>query len=490
MDEMLILLNARSFSIDSNIRFGEEFARVYAAHEDFVEQINQSIKCQKKYKEEINALIERAKKSPNNYVSLKTEIDKKLNNDERLNHTLKMIEAFKSQQTSACDDYNIKLSDFNVAIANIAKIVHEENLNIVILGKRGAGKSSFINCLFDLNNFEEKAVPTDVDECTKVPSPYNLTAFIAKSTHNKTNSTESPQIIIWDYPGVGTSNFPIKEYKSTLSHMPFDAVIYLYANSCSEMDMEILDVIKDKNVFLVRSRVDEILTDQDREKVDQIDDESYQQMREEIDSMWKKYKQKIMKDTSVSEFLKNHFQESIDKFYGISCLNQYRKYFDFQLLMSDVIEKIPSQKVGSLMAHLQIKSSIMFAVKHKKLLELCPIWALYLVNLKNNNDYLTMMRMIVSKLVEIRVIFGLDESVGDDLIKEFLNLIPFDRDVNMSSLLEENLFELSILSTISRNDIQKLLIDNKEEILLFNNLFKGAVDKCFAESLLYIITCE
>ena len=71
-------------------------------------------------------------------------------------------------------------------------------INIALIGPSGSGKSSLINALLGLNANDDGAAAIGCNECTTVAQRYR---------HPINN-----QLVLTDLPGVGSRDFPQKNY--------------------------------------------------------------------------------------------------------------------------------------------------------------------------------------------------------------------------------------------------------------------------------------
>ena len=95
-------------------------------------------------------------------------------------------------------------------------------LNIGVIGSSGAGKSSFINAIRDLEGDDDGAAPVGVTEQTKVPTPY---------CH-----PNNAMMQLWDLPGVGTQSFPKESYLKKIGFKEFDFFLVLASVRFTELD--------------------------------------------------------------------------------------------------------------------------------------------------------------------------------------------------------------------------------------------------------------
>uniref|UniRef100_A0A3Q3FGY5 IRG-type G domain-containing protein n=1 Tax=Labrus bergylta TaxID=56723 RepID=A0A3Q3FGY5_9LABR len=100
-------------------------------------------------------------------------------------------------------------------------------LNIAVTGETGSGKSTFVNAIRGIDNKDEKAAATGCVETTMevtVPHP------------------NYPNVIFWDLPGIGSTNYPAAKYLKMVGFEKFDFFIII--------SME-------KKFYFVRSKIDD-----------------------------------------------------------------------------------------------------------------------------------------------------------------------------------------------------------------------------------------
>ncbi|KAL2078371.1 hypothetical protein ACEWY4_026056 [Coilia grayii] len=124
-------------------------------------------------------------------------------------------------------------------------------LNIAVTGVTGAGKSSFVNALRGVQDYEEGAAPTGVEETTMTPIMYRHPTM--------------PNVNIWDLPGIGTENFKASEYIKNVNLNTYDFFFILTSTRLHEHDIMLAKEIKKnkKNFYFIRTKVDQ---DVDAEK--------------------------------------------------------------------------------------------------------------------------------------------------------------------------------------------------------------------------------
>ncbi len=208
----LAKLKARKFLIEANIMFGKDFLDNNLNDITKTNEISNLTEQQTNYKKEVDSLAKIindrcSKNNPNGKEILdfakKPEI---LLGDSRNNSLIIKLHELNQNKIELDIDHNI--NDTMTELSKIKDKVSQEKINIVVIGKRGSGKSSFINEFFDKHNFEENVVETNEVECTLNPKIYDYRYFYSNMTENEHYN----RIRIWDFPGAGTENFPLEEY--------------------------------------------------------------------------------------------------------------------------------------------------------------------------------------------------------------------------------------------------------------------------------------
>jgi len=459
-------LRARSFSIQSNLEFGQEFLKKLEKTPKTLEECQKLIQDQIEYKNEVDkAIKERAR------IQQKESLLK----DKRNNALLKRINEIKRDSHLGNININTKVDDLNVEASNLIKQVDDENINIAVIGRRGMGKSSFINSFFNISNFADNAIPTDETECTLEPKIYRKESFGIISSSNV------DRIQIWDYPGVGTDRFPLEEYKEIVQHLPVDAFMFLYHPRFAEHDNQILDLLKDENkpFFLLRTKADLDVELGDKVSI------------EELSEKWPELREKSKQDSSVKDFLEQNQLEK-SKFYFISCMSENRDYFDFPLLLTDLLHIIPKEKVSYLLLNLQVKSTEFFLVKHLKLKEMFPNWIKAGV-IAFENDQNSLVSFMGSKIFEIHLVFGVEasllENIGDqEILSEYasdLSSMNFTL-IELKSSLVSCLFDLPPM-----NKITELLLKKHHTIAkLLEGLFTKISEQCCNQAIATVLLME
>lgn len=465
LDDLENRLSARFYSIQVNINFGEQFVNYQSEGDsEYKKNLRESIEEQERYKKDVEEMRQRVQTFQKHCANRTDQDDAKLEAkllqagenllaDKRLNTTLTLINEHRLKSDL---DLDSKLSDFDESVVELSTRTETENINIVILGKRGAGKSSFINTIFGVNSFDPIAIPTGSNECTLEPKAYTASSFVQRNVANaqqSANNSLSDKFVIWDYPGVGTHRFPISEYQVVIPILPVDAYIYLYDGRLAQYDVDLVSKIKKKIVFLVRTKADTFF-DVFKYINDDDEDENAELVRKWIDDEWQRVKTRTRDtDPSIQKQLENLDEDLVSKkFYMISCQNDYREFYDFALLMSDLAQKIPGEKIDFLIMNLKLKSSAWFYVKALILQSQISTWIPIILHEMNTNGPEVMCKAIIKKIIEIGLIFGIEPNL--DAIDDIIMNVFDETDVSdqLSSL--KNYIVDSDLSTVCVNDLR------------------------------------
>ncbi|XP_061599541.1 interferon-inducible GTPase 5-like [Cololabis saira] len=161
-------------------------------------------------------------------------------------------------------------TDPAAAAEKIKDHVEKENkipLNIGITGESGSGKSSFVNAFRGMSNADEGAAPTGCVETTKHVTAYPHPRY--------------PHMVLWDLPGVGTTNFPVDKYLELVAFKKFDFFIIISHTRFRENDVKLAQAMKKmgKKFYFVRSKIDNDLRSEARSKRDFSAEKTLKQVR-------------------------------------------------------------------------------------------------------------------------------------------------------------------------------------------------------------------
>ncbi|XP_055368532.1 interferon-inducible GTPase 5-like isoform X2 [Betta splendens] len=211
-------------------------------------------------------------------------------------------------------------NDFATAAAKIQEYLDEQDniaLNIAITGESGSGKSTFVNAIRGVDNKDKEAAPTGCVETTKAVTPYPHPNY--------------PNVTVWDLPGVGTTNFPVKKYLEHVGFEKYDFFIIISQTRFSENDANLAKKIKqmEKNFYFVRSKIDADLYSEKESKREFNE-------KQTLDSIKKNCTEGLQKlgVAAPQVFLVSNFK-----------LHQ----FDFHLLQNTLQRELPAHKKTTLL---------------------------------------------------------------------------------------------------------------------------------------------
>lgn len=152
-------------------------------------------------------------------------------------------------------------------IREYLEIPYNVPLKIAITGESGSGKSSFVNAFREINENDENAAPTGVEETTTEVKEYPHPNY--------------PNFIFSDLPGIGTTKFPAKKYLKLIEFKKFDFFIIISADRFSENDANLAKEINKmkKKFYFVRSKIDSDVRNEQRKK-DFNEEKTLAQIRE------------------------------------------------------------------------------------------------------------------------------------------------------------------------------------------------------------------
>ncbi|XP_052598722.1 interferon-inducible GTPase 1-like [Peromyscus californicus insignis] len=229
-----------------------------------------------------------------------------------------------SQETTCLIQFHLKRGNIQGAhsvISDALKNIDNAPINIAVTGESGAGKSSFINTLRGVGHEEEDAAEVGVVETTKWRTPYKHPKF-------KT-------LTLWDLPGIGTVNFPPKDYLEKVEFQEYDFFIIVSATRFTKLELDLAKAIRfmKKNYYFVRTKVDTDLDNEKKSKPRTFD-------REKILQQIRSY--------CVNTFHQNSMEAP--EIFLIS--NNHLSDYDFPVLMDTLIKDLPAEKRHNFMLSL------------------------------------------------------------------------------------------------------------------------------------------
>ncbi|KAL8219492.1 UNVERIFIED_CONTAM: hypothetical protein K2H54_025722 [Gekko kuhli] len=125
-----------------------------------------------------------------------------------------------------------------------APVLQKNTVDIAITGISGAGKSSLVNALRGLSDYNEEAAKTGVMQTTMEPEGYPHSTF--------------PDVTIWDLPGIGTPDFKAEKYLERVNYNKYDFFIIVASNRFTVYDIQLSQAIQKvkKKFYYVWSKMD------------------------------------------------------------------------------------------------------------------------------------------------------------------------------------------------------------------------------------------
>ena len=117
-------------------------------------------------------------------------------------------------------------------------------LNIGVTGACGTGKSTFINTMRGLEPTMTGSAAVGVNETTSKVKAYP--------------DPRNENFVLSDLPGIGTPNFPQKDYLKKVGFEKFDFFLIICSNRFTENDLLLAKQIKEqgKTFYFIRSKID------------------------------------------------------------------------------------------------------------------------------------------------------------------------------------------------------------------------------------------
>nr|XP_048275013.1 interferon-inducible GTPase 1-like [Myodes glareolus] len=201
----------------------------------------------------------------------------------------------------------------NSVIRDALKNIDNIPINVAITGEFGAGKSSLINALMGVGPEDEGAAEVGVVPTTMRSTPYK---------HPKIQT-----LTLWDLPGIGTLNFPPKDYLEKVNFQVYDFFIIVSATRFTKLELDLAKAITfmKKNYYLVRTKVDR---DLDNEKKCNPLTFDREKTLHQIRSMY------------VNTFIENNMDAP--QIFMVS--NMYLSDYDFPVLMDTLVKDLSAQR--------------------------------------------------------------------------------------------------------------------------------------------------
>ena len=481
LEACLAKLEARLFSIDHNLSFGTDFKEKKANQldADKIRNLDAALAEQRVYRAKVESIATEIKRIIESKSSIKMSSSKErelkklmttateILNSEANNRLMKHIKSLEEPSTEI--DIDSKIEDLNRELHEATKVEGSE-ITIVVLGKRGVGKSTFVNYIRGKNSFLQ-GEDSSIAETGSVQTTFIARAFYFDATKTKNGESKKQDIKIWDYPGVGTREFPKEEYLQVIDSMPVDAYLYLFKNQLSEDDIEILNAIVESNktVFLIQTNADGFI----------LDDESELDLEEVRELVKKKWPQ--VREKAFDEYKKNQQIASCDKikYYLISCKYLFlNDLFDFDKLFLDLAYSMPKSKMDNFISTLQAKSIMIFKIKYGVIKNFIPDWALrgaILDSLDNGSG--TVEGFKVHQLHLIHRLFGVEliSSQIDDLLCQIMKI---DTNYSVQDFVIECLKLKLANASFDKKKLAAIKRGKKDDIEELEEFFEKGLDRC------------
>ncbi|XP_077192590.1 interferon-inducible GTPase 5-like [Paroedura picta] len=146
------------------------------------------------------------------------------------------------------------------------KLLNNTTLDIAITGVSGAGKSSLVNALMGMTDYEKDAAKVGVIETTLTRKKYTHPTF--------------PKVTLWDLPGTGTPQFVPKKYLKDVHFEEYDFFIIVASDRFTSYDVLLAHEIQKlkKKFYYVRTKVD-VSIDSERQNPNYNEEKSLEKMR-------------------------------------------------------------------------------------------------------------------------------------------------------------------------------------------------------------------
>ncbi|XP_044274754.1 interferon-inducible GTPase 1-like isoform X1 [Varanus komodoensis] len=224
-------------------------------------------------------------------------------------------------------------------------------LHIAITGETGTGKSSLINAIQGLHMEDSDAAPVGVTETTLQPNSYSHPNY--------------PNVIFWDLPGVGSTEFPSAVYYEKVDLSCYDFFIIVASERFQSTEVDLAQMIQwmEKKFYYVRNKVDA-----------------------DLNNMKRAYPQKYNEEEILQQIKNNCracmscFKDSNRQVFLISTRNPGK--YDFPELVKALQQDLPSLQSLAFLRRLPSFSPGIIAEKKVELKKL--LWKISLVSIYNN----------------------------------------------------------------------------------------------------------
>ncbi|KAH9832856.1 interferon-inducible GTPase-domain-containing protein [Rhodofomes roseus] len=146
------------------------------------------------------------------------------------------------------------------------RMQYQENLfHFAVVGSAGSGKSSLVNALRGVRNGKAGSAPTGTSETTMETARYP-------------DSNSSSPFVWYDVPGAGTQSMPDWKYFIEQGLYIFDAIIVVYGDRFTEIDIAILRncarwqiptyIVRSKAIMHIQNSINDLLGSDDEDEED------------------------------------------------------------------------------------------------------------------------------------------------------------------------------------------------------------------------------
>ena len=144
-----------------------------------------------------------------------------------------------------------------------------KKLNVAVVGSSGQGKSSIINTIRGLKPKDTGAARVGITETTLTITPYS--------------DPNNPNLIYWDLPGCGTSEFPCNTYLQKIEFEKYDFFLIITATRFTENDLWLAQETEKRNkrFYLIRTKIDVDISNEMDDDPDQTEDRILNHLRED-----------------------------------------------------------------------------------------------------------------------------------------------------------------------------------------------------------------
>ncbi|XP_028718828.1 interferon-inducible GTPase 1-like [Peromyscus leucopus] len=280
----------------------------------------------------------------------------------------------------------------NSSITDALKKIDSTPLNVAVTGESGAGKSTLINALRGVGHEDKDAAKTGVVETTM--------------KRHKYKHANIPNVSFWDLPGIGTTNFPPKDYLEKMKFHEYDFFIIVSATRFTKNDIDLAKAISmmKKDFYFVRTKVDSDLNNEKEFKPRTFNREKVLQQ---------------IHTNCVKMFQDNNIE--VPPIFLIS--NKNLSDYDFPILMDKVMNALPVHKRHVFMLSLpnltgtaierkqqSLKQRIWLEAFGNDLLGIMPSLTLFMASDVENLE---------KSLKFYRTVFGVDDASLQSLAKDW-----------------------------------------------------------------------